>query len=98
MVEVMKIMVTSSKRSLACTAALHASDPAAGHCRPTPPLETPGHSWACLGQFFVGSLLLSPGSWCVQGFVGALQESVPPSCVVSGGSMVGFMATSSKRA
>ena len=26
----------------------------------------------------MGSLLLSPGSWCVQGFVCALQESVSP--------------------
>ena len=98
MVEVMKIMVTSFKRSHAPTATLSASDPAAGHRRPTPPLEIPGYSWACLGQFFVRSLLLSPGSWCAQGFVGALQESVPQSCVSSGGSMVGFMVTSSKRA
>ena len=49
----------------------------------TPPLtmtlpETPGHSRASLGQFFVGSLLLSPGSWCTQGFVCALQGSVSP--------------------
>ena len=36
-----------------CTAALSVSDPAAGHCQPTPPLETPGHSWACLGQFLI---------------------------------------------
>ena len=34
--------------------------------------ETPGHSRASLGQ----SLLLSPGSWCAQGFVCTLQESV----------------------
>ena len=26
----------------------------------------------------MGSLLLSPGSWCTQGFVSALQESVSP--------------------
>ena len=38
--------------------------------------ETPGHSWVSLGQSLVGSLLLSPGSWCAQGFVCALQESV----------------------
>ena len=52
----------------------------------TPPLtmllpETPGHSRASLSQFFFfffGSLLLSPGSWCTQGFVCALQESVTP--------------------
>ena len=35
-------------------------DPAAGHCRPTPPLETLGHSWASLGLSLVESLLLSP--------------------------------------
>ena len=29
-----------------------------------------------LAQSVLGSLLLSPGSWCVQGFVCALQESV----------------------
>ena len=75
MVEVMKIMVTSFKRSHAGTATLSASDPAAGHHWPMPPLEIPGHSWACLGQFLVGSLILSPGSWRTQGFVCALQES-----------------------
>ena len=44
MVEVMKIIVTSLKRSHACTAALSAPTPAAGHHQPTPPLEAPGHS------------------------------------------------------
>ena len=78
MVEVMKIMVTSFKRSHACTAAFCTPDLAAGHCQPAPQLETPGHSWANLGQSLVGSLLLSPGSWCTQGFVCALQESVSP--------------------
>ena len=43
-------------------------NPAAGHCRPTPPPETPGHSQASLGQSLGGSLLLSPGSWCMPGF------------------------------
>ena len=76
--EVMKIMVTSFKRSHACTAALSASNPAAGHHQPTPLLETPGQSWASLGQSLVGSLLLSLGSWCTQGFVHVLQESVSP--------------------
>ena len=33
---------------------------------------------SCLGQSLVRSLLLSPGSWCAQGFVCALQESVSP--------------------
>ena len=46
--------------------------------RPMPPLETPGHSQASLAQSLVGTLLLSPGSWCTQGFVSALQESVSP--------------------
>ena len=58
-----------------------APDPAAGHCQPTPPPETAGHSQASLVQSLVGSLLLSPGSWCTQGFVNALQEFVSPSPV-----------------
>ena len=77
MVEVMKKMATSFKRSHAHTAALGAPDPAAGH-RPMPLPETPGHSRASLGQSLVGSLLLSPGSWFAQSFVCALQESVSP--------------------
>ena len=40
--------------------------------------ETPGHSWSSLGHSLVGSLLLSPGSWCAHGSVCALQESVSP--------------------
>ena len=65
MVELMKIMVTSFKTSHACTATLSAPNPLAGHHRPTPPLETPGHSQASLGQS-VGLLLLSPVSWCTR--------------------------------
>ena len=95
MVELMKIMATSLKRSH--DALLHSCpDPAAGRRRPTPPLETPGHSQVSLGQSLVGSLLLSPGSWCTR-FCCALQESISLSCVSSGGSMVGIMTTSSKR-
>ena len=78
MVEVMKIMATSFKRSCASTVIFSAPDPAGSHSQPMPPLETPGHSQASLGQSLVGSLLLSPGSWCTQGFVCALQESVSP--------------------
>ena len=74
----MKIIVTSFKRSPPCTAALSASDTEAAHCLLTPPLETPGCSRACLGQFLVVSLLLSPGSLCKQGFACALQKSVSP--------------------
>ena len=76
MVEVMKITATSFKRSHACTAALSAPDSAEGHRRPMPLQETPRHSRASLGQSLMGSLLLSPGSWCTQAFVCALQESV----------------------
>ena len=78
MVEVMKIKVTSFKRPHAHTATLSAPDPAAGHCRPTPLPETPEHSRASLGQSLVGSLLLSPASWCTQGSVCALQDCVSP--------------------
>ena len=94
MVEVMKIMVTSFKRFHAHTGVLSVPNPEAGHHRPMPPPETPGHSWASLGQSLVGSLLLSPGSWCTQVFVCALQESVSQSCVSSGSSTVGLLATS----
>ena len=98
MVEVMKIMATSFKRSHACTATLSTLHPAAGHRRPTPPLETPGHTQESLGQSLVGPLLLSPGSWCTQSSVCAVQESISQSCVSSGGSMVWLMVTSSKSA
>ena len=47
-------------------------DPTAGHYRPAPLLETPGHSQANLTLSLVGSLILSPGSWCTQGFVCSL--------------------------
>ena len=97
-VEIMKIMVTSFKRSHAHTATLSAPNPATCHHQPTPLPETPGHSWASLGQSLVGSLLLSPGSWCTQGPVCALPESISQSCVSSGSSMVRLMATSSKTA
>ena len=90
MVEVMKIM-PFFKRSHAHTA-LSAPNPAARLYRPTP-----RHSRASLAQSLMGSLLLSPGSWCTQDFVCALQESVSQSCVNSGFSVVGLMATSSKR-
>ena len=81
MVEVMKILWTSLKRSLSHTATLSAPNTAAGHRRPMPVLETPGHSPARLGQSLVRSLLLSSGLWCAQGSVCALQESISQSCV-----------------
>ena len=59
-VEVMKIMATSFKRSHVCTAVLSGPNPAAGHHQPMPLLETPGHSWASLGQSLVESVPFSP--------------------------------------
>ena len=38
----------------------------------------PDNPWVSLTQALLGSLLLSPWSWSVQGFVCALQESVSP--------------------
>ena len=96
MAEVMKIMVTSFKRSWAAT--LSASDPAAGHRQPVPLPETLGYSWASLDQSLVGSLLPSPGSWCAQGSVCTSKSLFPLSSLSSGSSVVGSTVTSSKRA
>ena len=85
-------MVATFKWSSDGTATLSTPDLSAGHCKPTSPPETPGHSRASLGQSLVGSLLLSPGA---QGSVCALQESISQSYVSSGSSMVGLMVTSS---
>ena len=60
MVEVTKITETSFKWSHAGTATLIAPNTAAGHHRPTPPPEIPGHSQASLGQSLVES---APFSW-----------------------------------
>ena len=52
--------------------------------RPLPTHASMGESWICMDKCgsvswcLVGSLLLSPGYWCAQGFVCALQESVYP--------------------
>ena len=88
-------MATSFKRSHTCTVSLSALNPAADHHQPTPLLETPGHTQANLGQSLVGSLILSLRSCCVQGFPS--KSLFFQSCVSFGGSMVGLMATSSKR-
>ena len=57
------------------TALVSAPIPAAGHLRPPRSQETPRHPQASPGQFLMGSLLLSPASWCTR-FCCALQESV----------------------
>ena len=56
-------------------------DPAAAHCQPTPPTHCPGDSWILTGKsgsVLMGSLLPSPGSWCAQDFLCALQDSSNP--------------------
>ena len=69
------------------------SQPCSRRPRPKPSLEI---SWTPTGKSPVWSLFLSPGSWCTR-FCGALQECISQSYVSSGSSMVGLMATSSKR-
>ena len=71
-------METCFQRTYARTVVLSAYDPTAGNCWPTTPLEAPRHSKASLAHSLVGSSLLSPGSWCAQGFVFTLQETVSP--------------------
>ena len=48
----------------------------AGHCWSTPSWENLKYSQAGLTQSFLGTWILSFGSWCTQGFVCALQESL----------------------
>ena len=81
MEELRKIMVNSFKMSSARTSAFSGpphTHTAAGQYQLTPPPETPRHSQASMGQSFVGPLLLSPGSWCAQVSVCALQDSISP--------------------
>ena len=95
MVELMKIMVTSFRRSHACTYTL--STPS----RPPLTHASTGDSWTFLGklgQSLVGSLIFCPGSCYTQSSVCALQESISQSCVHSSSFVEGLMATSSKRA
>ena len=64
----------------------------------TRPLLTytfPGHSQASLGQSLVGSLLLSPGSWCTHKVLFVPTKSLfLQACLSSGSSMVGLMVAS----
>ena len=73
-------------------------DPAAGHYRPTPLPETPWHPHACPGQSLVRSLLLSPGPGAHKVLFVPSKGLFSQSYVSSGGSMVGLMVTTSKRA
>ena len=73
MVEVMKIMASSFQSSHAGTAPLSAPNPAAGHHQTL--LDTHRQVWvSLLWSHCYGSL----GSWYIQAFVCALQESVSP--------------------
>ena len=58
------------------TAAASAPVLSAGRCSPMPPQKTLKHSQAGLAQSLVGVTAPFPGSWCPQGFVCALQESL----------------------
>ena len=72
-------MATSFKRSCA---RMHCHTQGPQPCsRPPPTHASTGDSWTLTGKsgsVSCGVLLLSPGSWCTQGFVCALQESVSP--------------------
>ena len=78
MVGVMKIIVTSFKRSCAHTVIFRTLTLEQATVDPCLWPETPEHSQARLGESLVESLLLSLGSRCARGFVCALQESVSP--------------------
>ena len=98
MVEAMKIMVTSFKRSHACTAALNPPTLQQATANPPPSrslLDTPGHVLVSL-LWGHCSFLLGPGAHRVL-FVPS-KSLFPQSSVSSGGSMMGLTATSSKRA
>ena len=79
-VGVMKIMVTSFKRSCAHSVAFSTFDPAAGHCLPKPLPATPGQLQGSLGQSPVRSLFLSPGSWCAKVLFVCSKSLFPHSC------------------
>ena len=98
MVEVTRITAASFRRSH--DAPLPSAPPALQRAPADPrPPETPGHSQESLGQSPVGSVPLSPGPWCPQGFVCcALQESVSPVRCKPWRLYGGLMVTSSKRA
>ena len=72
------IMALGFKRADACIMEFSTPNPTAGHCQPMPLPGTSEHSQASLAESLVGTLPLSPGSWCAQSFVCALQESVSP--------------------
>ena len=98
MVEVMKMTVTSFKRSCARTATLSALDPAAATASPRlcqRLLDTHGQVWIGL-LWGHCSFLLGPGVYKVL-FV-SCKSLFPQSSISSESSIVGLMTTSSKMA
>ena len=96
MVELMKIMATSFKRSHACTAPLSAPNPAAGHtdaCLCQRLLDPHGQVWVSI-LWGHCSFLLGPGAYKIL-FVPS-QSLFSQSCISSGSSVVRLMAISSK--
>ena len=93
----MKIMATSFKGIHACTAILSAPNPVAGTANPHLQrlLDTHGQVWVSL-SWAPCSFVLGPGAHNIL-FVPS-KSLYPQSCESSRGSMVGLMATSSKRA
>ena len=68
MVGVMTVMATSFKKTCAPrTVVFHAPDTAACRYQSMPLLEPPRYMQVSLSQSHVGTLLLSPGSWCAEG-------------------------------
>ena len=76
MIGIMEVMETFLPKDLCQDCCLQCSWP--HNCWPTPLQETPRHSQASLVHSLVGSPLLSPGSWCAQGFVCTIPETVSP--------------------
>ena len=91
MVEGMKIKVTSFKRPHICTIALSAQPCS----RPPPTYVSTRDSWTPMGRSGPASCA---GSWCTQGSVCALQESVSPVLCKFWWLYGELMVTSSKRA
>ena len=96
MVEVMKKMMASFKRSPACTATLGAPNPGAPPATPA----SAGDSWTLTGKSgSVSFWVTAPFSWVlVHKVLFLLSKSISQLYVSSGSFMVGLMATSSKRA
>ena len=65
------------------TVVFSAPDAIAGHCGPTPLLETPRHWQASLAELLVGTLFLSPGSRCAQVLFVPSKSLLPQSYVSS---------------